>query len=192
MSRPAVFIDRDGTLTKEVGYVNHEDRLVLEDGAGEAIAKLNRAGIPAVVITNQAGVARGYFSMEVLEKTRERLFALLAECGARLDGYYFCPHHAAGKVAPYNVPCECRKPKPGLVFAAARDLDLDVKRSYEVGDKYVDVQLAHSVGATGILVKTGYGLGELTYDSAGWPKTPDHIAENFAEAVDWILFKTGV
>lgn len=192
MSRPAVFIDRDGTLTKEVGYVNHEDRIELEEGAGQAVAKLNRLGIPVVVITNQAGAARGYFSMEVLIKTRERLYQLLADFGAHLDGYYYCPHHPNGIVAPYNISCDCRKPKPGMILTAARDLDLDLKQSYMAGDKYEDLQLAWNAGTKAIMVKTGYGLGELTYKSADWQAQPDYIAKNLAEAVDWILSKMAI
>jgi len=192
VSRPAVFIDRDGTLTKEVGYVNHEDRIELEEGAGQAVAKLNRLGIPVVVITNQAGAARGYFSMEVLIKTRERLYQLLADFGAHLDGYYYCPHHPNGIVAPYNISCDCRKPKPGMILTAARDLDLDLKQSYMAGDKYEDLQLAWNAGTKAIMVKTGYGLGELTYKSADWQAQPDYIAKNLAEAVDWILSKMAI
>src|SRR5713101_7406959 len=119
--RPAVFIDRDGTLTEEVGYVNHPHRLRLLPRSAEAVRRLNRAGTAAVVVTNQAGIARGYFSDTVMHAVNAELFAQLGGAGARLDGLYVCPHHPTEGVAPYRMLCDCRKPNPGLLLRAAEE-----------------------------------------------------------------------
>ncbi|HPQ70711.1 MAG TPA: HAD family hydrolase [bacterium] len=187
MAKPAVFLDRDGTVTREVGYVNHVDRLELLPHSAAAIRRLNEAGVPVVLATNQAGAARGYFPFELIAKVHQRLNELLAAEGAHLDGIYFCPHVAEGKIAPYNVECECRKPKTKMLEDAARDLDLDLAASFTVGDKITDVVLAHRAGARGVFVLTGYGRGDLEYQSDQWPTRPDHIAEHLGDAVEWIL-----
>lgn len=187
MAKPAVFLDRDGTVTREVGYVNHVDRLELLPHSAAAIRRLNEAGVPVVLATNQAGAARGYFPFELIAKVHRRLDELLAAEGAHLDGIYFCPHVAEGKVAPYNVECDCRKPKTKMLEDAARDLDLDLANSFTVGDKITDVVLAHRVGGKGVFVLTGYGQGDLEYQSAQWPTRPDHIADHLGDAVEWIL-----
>jgi len=185
--RPAVFLDRDGTVTREVGYVNHVDRLELLPASAAAIRRLNEAGVLAVLVTNQAGAARGYFPYELIEKVHERLVELLAAEGAHLDGIYFCPHVAEGKVAPYNVECECRKPKTKMLKNAKRDLDVDLQSSFTVGDKITDVMMGHRVGAKGVFVLTGYGKGDLAYQSDQWTDQPDFVAADLGEAVDWIL-----
>ncbi len=187
MARPAVFLDRDGTVTREVGYVNHVDRLELLPHSAAAIRRLNEAGVPAVLITNQAGAARGYFPFELIDRVHDRLRELLAAEGAHLDGVYYCPHTPEGKVAPYNVDCSCRKPRTKMVEDAARDLDLDLPRSFAVGDKITDVIMAHRVNARGVFVLTGYGRGDLEHQSAQWTDRPDRIAEHLGDAVDWIL-----
>ena len=134
-SRPAVFIDRDGTLTDEVGYVNHPSRLRLLPRSAEAIRRLNAAGVAAVVVTNQAGIARGYFSEKLLHEVHDVLRAQLAAAGARLDGLYACVHHPSEGEPPYRARCDCRKPQAGLLVRAAADLGLDLGRSTMVGDK---------------------------------------------------------
>jgi D-glycero-D-manno-heptose 1,7-bisphosphate phosphatase len=186
-SRPAVFIDRDGTLTEEVGYVNHPARLQLLPRAGEAIRRLNAAGVAAVVVTNQAGVARGYFSESVLHAVNESLRAQLARVGARLDGLYACLHHPSEGDAPYRVQCECRKPKPGLLLRAAGELGLDLARSTMIGDKASDLVPARTVGASAVLVLTGYGRGEWEYQRERFEVQPDHVAADLLDAVDWAL-----
>jgi D-glycero-D-manno-heptose 1,7-bisphosphate phosphatase len=186
-SRPAVFIDRDGTLTEEVGYVNHPARLQLLPRAGEAIRRLNAAGVAAVVVTNQAGVARGYFSESVLHAVNESLRAQLARVGARLDGLYACLHHPSEGDAPYRVQCECRKPKPGLLLRAAEELGLDLARSTMIGDKASDLVPARTVGASAVLVLTGYGRGEWEYQRERFEAQPDHVAADLLDAVDWAL-----
>jgi D-glycero-D-manno-heptose 1,7-bisphosphate phosphatase len=186
-SRPAVFIDRDGTLTEEVGYVNHPARLRLLPRAADAIRRLNTAGVAAVVVTNQAGIARGYFSEAVLDAVTAKLVADLRAAGAQLDGIYICRHHPSEGEPPYRVRCECRKPRPGLIRQAAGELDLDVGRSVVVGDRPSDIELASAVGARGVLVLTGYGLGEWEYRRDRFGVEPHHVASDIFDAVEWAL-----
>jgi len=185
--RPAVFIDRDGTLTEEVGYVNHPSRLRLLPRSARAVRRLNDAGIPAVLVTNQAGIARGYFSAEVLDAVTRELVAQLKDGGAHLDGIYVCPHHPSAGAPPYRMECGCRKPKPGLLERAAGDLALDLKGSVMVGDKPSDLDAAARAGARGVLVLTGYGRGEWEYRRTVFPVAPDHVAEDLLDAVEWAL-----
>lgn len=187
VSRPAAFIDRDGTLTEEVGYVNHPKRLQLLPRSAEAIRHLNAAGIAAVVVTNQAGVARGYFSNDVLQATNALLVEQLKQAGASLDGVYVCPHHPTEGKPPFRAHCECRKPKPGLVLRAATELGLDLAASTVIGDRASDLVAAQAVGARAVLVLTGYGLGEWEYRRETFPVMPDHVAADLFDAVEWIL-----
>jgi len=180
-------MDRDGTVCEEVGYVNHVDRLRLIEGSAEAIQKANRAGFQTVLVTNQAGVARGYMSEELVGETHDRLRDLLADHDARLDGIYYCPHHPDVGPSRYHKACDCRKPEPGMLLRARDEMGIDLGGSYVIGDSIKDVQTAKRVGASGILVLTGYGRGQLEYQSAAWPVRPDHVAENLLEAVNWIL-----
>jgi D-glycero-D-manno-heptose 1,7-bisphosphate phosphatase len=183
-------MDRDGCLTEEVGYVNHPSRLRLLPRTAEAIARLNRAGVPAVMVTNQAGIARGYFSEETLQATHARLHESLAAAGARLDGAYTCTHHPSEGQPPYRADCDCRKPRPGLLRRAAAELGLDLAASVMVGDKLSDVAVGHTVGAAGILVLTGYGRGEWEYQRSRTDVKPDHVAEDLLDAVEWALART--
>jgi D-glycero-D-manno-heptose 1,7-bisphosphate phosphatase len=183
----AVFLDRDGTLNEEVGYVNHASRFQVFPWAAEAVRLINQAGYKVIVLTNQSGVARGLFSDSLVHEVHYKLETELNKQGARLDAIYYCPHHPSGRVAPYCVECDCRKPRPGMVERAQREFDLDLGRCYFVGDRYLDVSLAHTVGARGILVLTGYGLGERDYQQMTWPRQPDHIAEHLLDAVRWII-----
>jgi D-glycero-D-manno-heptose 1,7-bisphosphate phosphatase len=191
-SRPAVFIDRDGTLTEEVGYVNHPSRLRLLPRSAEAIRRLNAAGVAAVVVTNQAGIARGYFSEDVLHAVHERLDAELRRAGAKLDGLYACTHHPTEGAPPFRAACECRKPKTGLLRQAATELGLDLARSTMVGDKASDLVPGRAVGAAAVLVLTGYGLGEWEYGRARFEVQPDHVAGDLLDAVDWALARRAV
>jgi D-glycero-D-manno-heptose 1,7-bisphosphate phosphatase len=191
MRRRAIFLDRDGTVSEEVGYVNHISRLRLLPRTAEAIRKINESQFLAVLVTNQAGVARGYFKEELVRRVHARLKEMLAEGRARLDGIYYCPHHPTAGEPPYRRDCNCRKPKPGMIEAAREDLAIDLSRSFMVGDKYSDIVFAHSVGIKGVLVKTGYGLGEIENWSADWTEQPDRISEDLSDAVDWILSRDG-
>ena len=187
MPRPAIFVDRDGTLSREVGYVNHPSRFSLFAFSVDAVRAINRSGFLAVLVTNQAGVARGYFPESVIDAVHVSLAESLAAGGARLDGIYVCTHHPSVGEPPYRQDCQCRKPRPGLLVRAARELDIDLARSYVVGDRLADLQLAWNVGATGVLVKSGYGLGELVHHAPRWPRGPDMVAEHLFEAVQRIL-----
>lgn len=182
-----MFIDRDGCLTEEVGYVNHVSRIHLLPRTAEAVRRLNAAGVPAVMVTNQAGVARGYFSEEVLHAANNAMVRQLAEGRARLDGLYVCMHHPHEGAPPYRADCECRKPRPGLLLRAARELGLDLPASVMIGDRISDVRVGQSVGAAGVLVLTGYGRGEWEHQRQEWTVKPDHVAENLLDAVDWAL-----
>jgi D-glycero-D-manno-heptose 1,7-bisphosphate phosphatase len=137
----AVFLDRDGTINVEVGYLSDLSRLRLIPGAGAAIKRLNDAGLKVVLITNQSGVARGYFPESFVLDTHALLEKMLQEQGARLDGVYYCPHHPKAGTTRYTMTCDCRKPGTGLIDRAARDLTLDVKGSFMVGDKWSDIEL---------------------------------------------------
>jgi len=182
-------MDRDGTLSREVGYVNHPSRFSLYPYSVDAVRAINSSGLLAVLVTNQAGVARGYFPESVIDEVHAALAGSLAAGGARLDGIYVCAHHPSVGDPPYRQDCQCRKPRPGLLVRAAADLDIDLARSYVVGDRLADLQLAWSVGAVGVLVKSGYGLGELVHHAPRWPRRPDMVAEHLFEAVERILAK---
>jgi len=186
--RPCVFLDRDGTVTREAGYINHPLRLELLAGAAGAIRRLNRAGVLAVLVSNQAGVARGYFTIDVLEETFARLRELLARRNAHLDAIYYAPFHPSSADPRWrDDPEELRKPGLGMIRRAQAELPIDMSRSYVVGDRQLDVQFAHRAGLPAVFVKSGYGLGELTYSRATWREEPEHIAEDLPGAVAWIL-----
>ena len=187
MRRPAVFIDRDGTVNEQMGYINHIRRFVLLPGSTEAIRLLNHHGFLAVIVSNQSGVARGYFPIDLVHEVHDYMEVLLEKEGARVDGIFFCPHYPEGKVPEYSKPCECRKPRTGLIEMACRQLPVDMGHSYVIGDRYSDMELARKSGLKGILVKTGYGLGDLTYVFPALPFQPLHVAENLLDAVRWII-----
>jgi D-glycero-D-manno-heptose 1,7-bisphosphate phosphatase len=180
MSQPAVFLDRDGTINAEMGYINHLSRFELLPQAIPAIRRLNEAGFKVVIVTNQSGAARGYFPAALVDEVHEHLKTLLAAGGAHLDGIYACLHSP-------NEGCACRKPRPTLIQEAARDLDLDLARSYAVGDRYKDMETAANAGVKGILVLTGYGRGEYEYLRGAQSVQPVHVAPDLGEAVAWIL-----
>jgi D-glycero-D-manno-heptose 1,7-bisphosphate phosphatase len=181
----AVFLDRDGTINEEMGYINHVDRFVLLPGVGTAIRKVNESGLKAVVVTNQSGAARGYFRTELIDLVHQKMSQLLGEEGAFLDGIYTCTHAPSGE--GQGRGCECRKPRTGLMIQAAQELQLDLQNSYVVGDRYKDVEMANNAGAKGILVLTGYGRGELEFRGASSGVQPNFIAADLMQAVDWIL-----
>lgn len=185
--RPAVFLDRDGTINEQMGYINHISRFVLLPGVAEAIALLNRHRVPVVVVSNQSGLARGYFPPQLLDEVHALMKEQLRRQGAVLDGIYVCPHHPEAKEEKYRQNCECRKPKPGLMLEAARELGLDLARSYLVGDRWSDLKAAAACGAKGVLVLTGYGRGDLEYIGPRQPLQPHHVAEDLPLAVAWIL-----
>lgn len=185
--RRAVFIDRDGTISEEVGYINHPSRFRVFPYAAAAIKHLNDAGWLAIVVTNQAGVARGYFSEDMIQTVHAEMTKELENGGARLDAVYYCAHHPSVGEPPYRFDCDCRKPKPGLISRAARDFDIDLAGSWMVGDRYSDVELARNAGVQSMFVLSGYGRGEWEHQRSSWTKQPDLVAENLLEAVRVIL-----
>lgn len=187
MKRPAVFIDRDGTISEEVGYVNHPSRFRVFPYSAEAIRILNENGLLAIVITNQAGVARGYFAEEVILKIHDQLKRDLQNGSAQLDGIYYCAHHPSVGEPPYRLACDCRKPKTGLIEQAARDFEIDIAASWMAGDRYSDVELARNAGLRSAFLLSGYGRGEWEYQSQNWKHQPDLVSENLLEAVRSIV-----
>jgi D-glycero-D-manno-heptose 1,7-bisphosphate phosphatase len=183
MKRPAVFIDRDGTISEEVGYINHPSHFRVFPYAARAIKLLNDRGWLAVIITNQAGVARGYFSETMIQTVHDNLQQNLRDEGARVDAIYYCAHHPSVGEAPYRQDCDCRKPKPGLVNQAAKDLSIALEHSWMVGDRYSDIELARNAGVRAALVLSGYGRGEWESQRASWEYQPDLVSEDLLEAV---------
>jgi len=183
----AVFIDRDGTLSEEVGYINHPSRFRLFPYAAPAIRHLNENGWLAIVTTNQAGVARGYFSEEMIGTVHRNMIRELEREAARLDAIYYCAHHPSVGEPPYRLACDCRKPRPGLIYRAAKDLEINLSESWMVGDRYSDVELARNAGVKSAFVLSGYGRGEWEHQRAGWREQPDLVAEDLLMAVTAIV-----
>lgn len=177
----AVFLDRDGTINEEVNYLSRMEQLRLYPQTAEAIRLINAAGMKAVVATNQSGIARGYFTEEFVRSVHDRINELLRDGGGRIDGFYVCPHHPVHGIGIYKLDCTCRKPKPGLLLQAAAELDIDLSRSYMVGDMLKDIEAGKNAGARGVLVRTGYGANIVRTDM------PAYIAEDVLEAVQWIM-----
>ena len=178
--RRAVFLDRDGTINEEVGYLDDPEHLYLIPGAAEAIRLLNEAGILVIVVSNQAGVGRGYFPVETVEAIHEQL----AKHHARLDAIYYCPHHP-------SEGCDCRKPKTGMLWQAAREHGVDLARAIMVGDKVSDLEAGHRAGCRTVLVLTGYGEEtRKTLERSSF--RPDYVSTNLCSAVKWILAEESV
>ena len=208
----AVFLDRDGTINEEVGYLDRMEKLQLIPGAAEANRLINKSGMKAVIVTNQSGVARGVFDEAFVEKTHTHLRDILRAEGALIDAFYFCPHHPTDGRVEYLKICDCRKPAPGMLLRAAEELRIDPLRSYMVGDTLKDIEAGARAGAQGILVRTGFGkeaaaeLGpdeelrkngdtmrhHVPIEKAGVQGEtgivrPVHIAGNLLAGVQWIL-----
>lgn len=172
-------MDRDGTVSEETGYMYHAGLYKPFPWTGPAIRRINESGMKAVLITNQSGIERGYFDQTMLNEVHDLLNAELARHQAKLDAVYVCPHHP-------DTGCECRKPKPGMLLRAQRELSIDLTRSYVVGDRYLDVEAAHKAGARSVLVLTGNGSVELEKHK-DFPYQPHFVAENLLHAVEAIL-----
>lgn len=185
--RPAVFLDRDGTINEQMGYINHISRFQLLPGVAAAIKQLNEANIPVVVVTNQSGLARGYFPEDLLVAVHEKMTQLLAEQGAHVDSIYICPHHPEAQKEQYRLDCNCRKPKTGLFLQAAAEMGLDLSRSFVIGDRWSDLKSAVACHATPVLVLTGYGRGDAQYIGPGQEVQPSFVGVDLAAAVQWIL-----
>ena len=188
----AVFLDRDGTINEEVGYLDSLDKFKVIPSAYEAIRLINESGMRVVVISNQAGVARGFFTEDFVKITHEHLESVLRKKGAYIDNFYYCPHHPTEGIEPYRQVCNCRKPASGMLLQAAQDFNIDLTRSYLVGDRFNDIEAGKKIGVRGILVKTGFGQSLLQDDGpdeATPENKPDFIAADILEAVKWILFQ---
>jgi D-glycero-D-manno-heptose 1,7-bisphosphate phosphatase len=185
----AVFLDRDGTINEEVGYLSDLAELRLIPGAASAIRRLNDAGLKVIVVTNQSGIARGYFPEAFVHETHDLMASMLGKEGARIDGIYYCPHHPKAGNSPFTTECECRKPGTGMIDQAAKDLGIDVRASFVVGDKWSDVELGQRAGARSILVRTGYDENDPGNVRPAHLRAPDFTARSIAEAVDWVLLQ---
>ena len=188
--RPAVFLDRDGTLVRDVGYLSRMDDLRWFPCAIDAIRLLNRAGFLVCVTTNQGGIGLGFYDADFVRRVHAAMSSEVETAGGRVDAWYFCPHHPEAIVNELRTVCDCRKPRPGMIHQATQAFEIDLARSFVVGDKSADVGLAANVGARGILVKTGYGYAELQRH-AGPPPGTAFVAETVIDAVSWILREAG-
>lgn len=185
--KQAVFLDRDGVICREEGYISDPRRLQLLPGSGDAIRLFNRNAITTVVITNQSGVARGFFPEGAIAEMNRAMTERLEEQGACLDGIYYCPHHPEGSIESFRKVCDCRKPATGLLTRAARDHGIDLSRSYLVGDKRSDMECAWRAGVKGILVRTGYGAEEYRLMSPAPAAKPVFVADDLLDAARWII-----
>jgi D-glycero-D-manno-heptose 1,7-bisphosphate phosphatase len=187
LQRIAVFLDRDGTLGPDTGYVTDIDQFQLFPSTADAIIRLNRLGVKVIMVTNQSAIARGISSLQLVEQVNQRVADDLLAAGARLDATYYCPHHRTGSVPEYTAECDCRKPRTGMALQAQRELNLDLPSSFVVGDKAADIQLAHNFGGRGILVTTGlpeYRPLEKLQEK-GWP-APFAVEQSLPDAVERI------
>lgn len=187
IKRPAVFFDRDGTLITDVGYLNHSSQIKLFSQAAGALKNLRNAGFYLFVVTNQSGVARGYFSEARVKKVHQKLQHLLKAQGAKIDAFFYCPHYPQGKVKSLSKQCDCRKPSTGMVKQALKRYSIDLKKSYVVGDKLDDVLLARNAKvAGGLLVRTGNGSkSEREFKKLRLENSA--VVSNLTQAAKWIL-----
>jgi len=185
--KKAVFLDRDGTVNEEVGYLRDLAELRLIPGAGEAIKRLNEAGFIVVLVTNQSGVARGYFPESLVHEAHARLGEMLRAEGARIDAVYYCPHHPTAGNSHFTIECDCRKPKTGLIDRAVKDLALDRGHSYMVGDKWSDVELAQRASVHAVLVLSGFAPDDAGNQRPEGIADPDYTAHSLKEAAEWII-----
>lgn len=189
MGEPCVFFDRDGTLIQDVGYLDRLDRIEIFPDSIDAVRLVRRAGFRVVVVTNQAGVARGLFPETFVHDTHRYLADVFEAGGARIDAFYYCPHYAHATLETYRLICECRKPAPGMLRRAERELGVDLTRSVVVGDRWIDVEMAQAVGAQAILVRTGGGATEEQNPKPG--VTADAIVDHVIQAVGWVIRQRG-
>lgn len=180
----AVFLDKDGTLIPDVPYNVDPELIVLQDNTIEGLKKLKAKGYLLIVISNQAGVARGLFKTEALDAVKEKLQQLMKSKGVELDGFYFCPHHPEGTIREYAVDCNCRKPKAGMFLRAAKDFDIDLSKSWMIGDILHDVEAGNSAGCKSILIDNG---NETEWYMNEFRK-PDYMANNINDAANHILY----
>ena len=183
--RPAVFLDRDGTINLDAGYIERFERFELYPFAIDAIRLFTQAGYLVVVLTNQAGVAHGMYGEDWVATLEQHLKDRAREGGGRIDGHYYCPHSPDAAVPAYRTDCDCRKPKPGMALRAARELGIDLPRSVVIGDRWRDMAVANAIGCRGILVKTGYGATEALKPQPG--VSADAVCDDLIGAAVWLL-----
>ena len=192
----AIFLDRDGTLIEEIGYLQRLEDIQIYPEAFEAVEKINQSGAQAIVITNQSAIARGLTTQEDLEQLHRLISGAFRQKGARIDAYYYCPHHPTEGTGIHTRTCDCRKPQPGLLLRAAQERQLDLDASHMIGDTRRDIEAGHRAGCQSLLVKTGYGQEELlllddeqasSSSSINPLQRPDHVSISILEAVNWIL-----
>ena len=186
MKKGAIFLDRDGTINEEMGYINHPDRFVVFPYVAESIKIFNDIGFKVIIVTNQSGVARGYFPESLVIDLHEALKSQMKEKGAKIDAIYYCPHHPKEGTGKYKTDCTCRKPKPGMVLKAAKEHNIDLSKSYMVGDRYKDILFAQNLKIKSCFVLTGYGRGEYVYDRKNWTIAPDIVGENLFDVAKQI------
>jgi D-glycero-D-manno-heptose 1,7-bisphosphate phosphatase len=182
--RGAIFLDRDGTLIKDVHHLRRIEDIELIPGASEAIARINRAGIPAIIITNQSAVARGWLTEEQVQELQEEVDRQFQARNAHFNGFYFCPHHPEIGNSVYKIRCECRKPKPGLILKAAREKDLDLNRSVMIGNSESDVLAGRAAGCQTVLFTS-------TQQGTEGATTADYIASEIGQAISWAMEISG-
>jgi D-glycero-D-manno-heptose 1,7-bisphosphate phosphatase len=183
--RIAAFLDRDGTVIEDVPYLGDPAGVRLLPGAGAAISRLNAAGVRVILVTNQSGIARGFYDEEAVEAIHRRLREILRRAGAVIDSIYYCPHLPREELGAGGMPCRCRKPETGLVERARREHGLDLARSFFVGDRLTDVEVGRRMGGTGILLRTGYGQRAL--EEAGGSADGLLVRDDLRDAVEFIL-----
>ena len=186
MSQPAVFLDRDGTMIHEVQFLRSFEDLTWFPSTIDAIRLLNRAGFVVCVTTNQSGVGRGLYSEDDVRLIHTRMADALSAARARVDAWFYCPHHPDATVVTLRQVCECRKPRPGMIQSASSQFAIDVSRSFVVGDRLSDVDLAASAGARGILVRTGYGENTIR-ENGGRAPGAAFVADNLMQATAWMI-----
>jgi D-glycero-D-manno-heptose 1,7-bisphosphate phosphatase len=185
--QPAVFLDRDGTLIEPRHYLKELSELALMPGVGQALKRLHDAGFLLILVTNQSGVARGFFDEEFVRTCHDKLQYDLRQSGVQLDGLYFCPHHPDAGADPYKRNCDCRKPGIGMPLQAKRDFDIDIGASWMIGDSPSDIQMGHALKIPSILLRTGYGRNTLEDAEFMSCTPPAWIAEDMTEAASIIL-----
>jgi len=182
-----VFLDRDGTIIEEMGYINHFSRIKPLPEAIEAIKLFRDYGFRVIVLTNQAGVARGYFSEEALLEMNEYMLRQFDQQGATIDALYYCPHHPEGKIEQYRKDCDCRKPKTGMVKQAMKDLNFKLELAWIIGDRDSDIELANNLGIGSAYVLTGYGKGEYVKEKGLFKSKPRLIFNDVLQAAQTIV-----
>ena len=189
MKKPAIFIDRDGTINEQMGYINHLSRFHILPGVPEALRLLNKNEYFVIVVTNQSGIARGYFPPQLVEEIHTYLRDILKKEDAEIDAIFFCPHYPLSQIEEYAIECDCRKPSTGMIRKALDKFDIDMTQSYMIGDHFTDLEFAHNGNLKSIMVKTGYGLGEVEHVLPGLPFKPVYVADDLLDAVKWIIDK---